>query len=57
MAGVSFSPFPHSYRYGWSEDDTVDFCLRELDHVLMTQSAPSDTAAMIIEPVQGEYGY
>ena len=57
MSGVSFSPFPHSYRYGWSEEETVDFCLRELDHVLMTQSAPSDTAAMIIEPVQGEYGY
>ena len=57
MAGVCFSPFPHSYRYGWSEDDTVDFCLQELDHLFLTQSAPADTAAMIIEPVQGEYGY
>ena len=57
MAGVCFSPFPHSYRYGWSEEDTVDFCLQELDHLFLTQSAPTDTAAMIIEPVQGEYGY
>lgn len=57
MAGVCFSPFPHSYRYGWSEEETVDFCLQELDHLLMTQSTPEDTAAMIIEPVQGEYGY
>lgn len=57
MAGVCFSPFPHTYRYGWSEEDTVTFCLNELDHLFLTQSAPSDTAAMIIEPVQGEYGY
>lgn len=57
MAGVFFSPFPHTYRYGWSEKETVDFCLKELDHLLMTQSAPDDVAAMMIEPVQGEYGY
>ncbi|MCH8544942.1 MAG: aminotransferase class III-fold pyridoxal phosphate-dependent enzyme [Alcanivorax sp.] len=57
MAGVCFSPFPHTYRYGWSEEETVAFCLRELDHLFLTQSAPTDTAAMIVEPVQGEYGY
>lgn len=57
MAGVCFSPFPHTYRYGWSEEETVAFCLRELDHLFLTQSSPSDTAAMIVEPVQGEYGY
>ncbi|WP_111657426.1 aspartate aminotransferase family protein [Isoalcanivorax indicus] len=57
MAGVCFSPFPHTYRYGWSEEETVAFCLRELDHLFLTQSTPADTAAMIIEPVQGEYGY
>lgn len=57
MAGVCFSAFPHTYRYGWSEEETVAFCLRELDHLFLTQSSPSDTAAMIVEPVQGEYGY
>ncbi|MFC6327021.1 aspartate aminotransferase family protein [Alloalcanivorax gelatiniphagus] len=57
MAGVCFSPFPHSYRYGWSEEETVDFCLRELDHLFLTQTLPTEVAAMIIEPVQGEYGY
>ncbi len=57
MAGVVTAPFPHAYRYGWDEQTAVDFCLRELDEVLKTHSAPSDTAAMIIEPVQGEYGY
>ncbi|MDQ2075626.1 aspartate aminotransferase family protein [Marinimicrobium sp. ABcell2] len=57
MAGVVVAPFPHSYRYGWSEEEATEFCLRELDEIFRTESAPSDTAAMIIEPVQGEYGY
>ncbi|WP_439509415.1 aspartate aminotransferase family protein [Marinimicrobium koreense] len=57
MAGVVTAPFPHAYRYGWDEQTAVEFCLRELDEILRTHSAPSDTAAMIIEPVQGEYGY
>ena len=57
MAGVSVAPFPHAYRYGWDEDTTVDFCLGELDHLMITECNPKDTAAIIIEPVQGEYGY
>ncbi|GAB4361949.1 MAG: aminotransferase class III-fold pyridoxal phosphate-dependent enzyme [Methylohalobius crimeensis] len=57
MAGVAYAPFPHTYRYGWSEEETTRFCLQELEHLFVTQSAPSDTAAIIVEPVQGEYGY
>ncbi|MDX1804022.1 MAG: aspartate aminotransferase family protein [Alcanivorax sp.] len=57
MAGVSFAPFPHFYRYGWEEQTTVDFCLRELDLLLVSECNPADTAAMIVEPVQGEFGY
>lgn len=57
MAGVVFAPFPHAYRWGWSEEEATRFCLQELDELFLTQTAPRDTAAMIIEPVQGEYGY
>ena len=57
MAGVVFAPFPHLYRYGWDEAQATAFCLAELDELFLTQSAPEDTAAMIIEPIQGEYGY
>ncbi|MEX2523828.1 MAG: aminotransferase class III-fold pyridoxal phosphate-dependent enzyme [Gammaproteobacteria bacterium] len=57
MAGVVIAPFPHGYRYGWSDAEATEFCLRELDEIFLTHTAPSDTAAMIIEPVQGEYGY
>jgi len=57
MAGVVFAPFPHAYRWGCSEEEATRFCLEELDELFLTQTAPQDTAAMIIEPVQGEYGY
>ncbi|MDQ3249064.1 MAG: aminotransferase class III-fold pyridoxal phosphate-dependent enzyme [Chloroflexota bacterium] len=57
MAGVFVAPFPYSYHYGWSDDETTTFCLRELRHLLVTQTAPSETAAVLIEPILGEGGY
>ncbi len=56
-AGVFFTPFPYSYRYGWDEQTTVEFCVHELEMVLKSQTAPEETAAIIIEPVLGEGGY
>ena len=57
MAGVHMSAFPYAYRYGWDEADAVDFALRELDYLLMTRTAPDDTAAFLIEPALGDGGY
>lgn len=57
MGGVFVAPFPNAYRYGWDPETTVDFCLRELDQLLATQSGPDETAAIIIEPVIGEGGF
>jgi 4-aminobutyrate aminotransferase len=57
MGGVFVAPFPDSYRYGWDEAMTTTFCLRELDHLFATQTAPNETAAMVIEPIQGDGGY
>lgn len=56
-AGIFVAPFPYAYRYGWDDQTTVDFCLRELKLLLKTQTAPDETAALLIEPVQGEGGY
>ena len=56
-AGIFYAPFPYSYQYGWDEDRTVDFCLDQLELLLKGQTAPSETAAMIVEPVLGEGGY
>lgn len=57
MGGVIVAPFPNTFRYGWSEDEAADFCLRELDHIFDTLSAPKDTAGMLVEPIQGEGGF
>ncbi len=57
MAGVYVAPFPYVYWYGWSEEETTAFCLKQLRHLLASQTAPAETAAMLVEPVQGEGGY
>jgi 4-aminobutyrate aminotransferase len=55
--GIVVAPFPSPFRYGWDLESTNRFCIRELDHVFATLTFPSDTAAILIEPVQGEAGY
>ncbi len=55
--GVFVTPYPYSYFYGWDEHTTSEFCLKELERLLHSQSAPSETAAVIIEAVLGEGGY
>ena len=55
--GIFVAPFPYSYYYGWDEETTVAFCEKQLDLLFQGQTAPSETAAIIIEPVLGEGGY
>jgi 4-aminobutyrate aminotransferase len=55
--GIFVAPFPYTYYYGWDEDTTIDFCIKQLDLVLHGQTAPDETAAIIIEPILGEGGY
>jgi 4-aminobutyrate aminotransferase len=56
-AGVFVAPFPYSYKYGWNDEQTTDYCLEQLHYLLKAQSAPEETAAIVIEPVLGEGGY
>ncbi len=56
-SGVFVAPYPYAYRYGWGAQETVDFCLREVEFLLKTQTDPSETAAILVEPVLGEGGY
>jgi len=56
-SGVFVAPFPYAYHYGWDEETTVRFCLRELKLLLKSQTAPDETAAIVIEPILGEGGY
>ncbi len=57
MPGVAIAPFPYAYRYKMDEETVSAWCLAELRHLLETQSAPEETAALLIEPVLGEGGY
>ena len=43
--------------YNWDEEATIQFCVGELKRLLKMQTAPEETAAMVIEPVLGEGGY
>jgi 4-aminobutyrate aminotransferase/(S)-3-amino-2-methylpropionate transaminase len=52
-------PFPNLYRRPaeMSADGYIDFCIQQLEHAMVAQVDPSDVAAIVIEPVQGEGGY
>lgn len=55
--GIAVAPFPYAYQLGMSEAEATTFCLSALELILKSQSAPDETAAIIIEPVLGEGGY
>lgn len=57
VSGVLVAPYPYPYYFGMSEDETTEFCLRELDRIFAGQSDPSETACIVIEPLLGEGGY
>jgi 4-aminobutyrate aminotransferase len=57
MPGVFVAPYPYAFRYGWEAEETSRWCLEELRLLLLTQTAPEETAAILIEPVLGEGGY
>ena len=55
--GIFVTPFPYAYKLGMDEDQAVDFALDQLHYLLKSQTAPEETAAIVIEPVLGEGGY
>lgn len=56
-SGIFVAPFPYAYQFGWDEATTIDFCKKQLDLIFHGQTAPDETAAIIIEPLLGEGGY
>jgi 4-aminobutyrate aminotransferase len=71
MAGVFVAPYAYCYTCplgDWTEREGLVpafpggencglWCLKQVRHLLVTQTAPEETAAMIVEPVLGEGGY
>lgn len=65
MPGVHVAPYPYFQQWAAHKADpekfTADWCgeeaLHQLEILLKQRSDPKDTAAILIEPVQGEGGY
>ena len=56
-AGVYVAPFPYAFRLGMSEEQVSAYALEQLEYLLASQTAPKETAAILIESVLGEGGY
>src|SRR5512140_2933935 len=56
-SGVFVAPFPYAFRLGMSEEQASAFALEQLEYLLASQTAPKETAAILIESVLGEGGY
>lgn len=57
VPGIFVTPYPYAYKLGMSDEQAADYCLERLKYLLKSQTAPEETAAIIIEPVLGEGGY
>jgi 4-aminobutyrate aminotransferase len=56
-SGVFVVPFPYAFRLKMTEAEASDFALEQLEYLLASQTAPKETAAILIETVLGEGGY
>jgi len=56
-SGVFVSPFPYAFRLGMSEEQASQYALEQLEYLLASETAPKETAAILIESVLGEGGY
>jgi len=56
-SGVFVAPFPYAFRLGLSEEQASQYALEQLEYLLASQTAPEETAAILIESVLGEGGY
>jgi 4-aminobutyrate aminotransferase len=56
-SGVFVAPFPYAFRLGMSEEQASAYALEQLEFLLASQTAPKETAAILIESVLGEGGY
>jgi len=56
-SGIFVTPFPYAFKLGMSEEKASAYALEQLEYLLASQTAPKDTAAILIESVMGEGGY
>jgi 4-aminobutyrate aminotransferase len=60
LPGVVHAPYPNCYHcpFGQREESCAVECVKHIEDVLLKTIAPAqETAAIVVEPVQGEGGY
>jgi len=58
MPGVTHVPYPNNYRPLLAGEEQGQAVLRYIEEVLFTSNVPpSEVAAILVEPIQGEGGY
>ena len=51
------APFPYPYRMNMTAQESIDFCISELERMFVGEVAADQVAAIIVEPVEGEGGF
>jgi 4-aminobutyrate aminotransferase len=60
VPGVAHAPYPYCYRcpFGCAPENCAVECVQHIENtILKTIAPPEETAAIVVEPVQGEGGY
>jgi len=60
VPGVVHAPYPYCYRcpYGKQPDSCAVECVQHIENTLLKTISPAEeTAAIVVEPIQGEGGY
>lgn len=50
-------PYPYQRPAAMTEEQYSEFCVKQFEDFLLTEAAPEELAAVIMEPVQGEGGF
>jgi 4-aminobutyrate aminotransferase len=56
-SGVYVAPFPYAFRLKMTEAEASEYALEQLEYLLVSQTSPKETAAILVESVLGEGGY
>jgi len=57
VPGIFVAPYPYAYRLGMDQTQAAEYAMAELKRLLKSQTAPEETACVVVEPVLGEGGY
>lgn len=57
VPGIFVAPYPHTYTLHMDDEAATDYCIAQLKNLLRSQTAPEETACVVIEPELGEGGY